>query len=159
MQRQAISKHFIEVVHVPSAQASITQPMEKWGGKVDTSFPLDEAATAAGWATTVAAFFDKRKSTNFAKGMRELPGVGSIKRTFTTIDYAPMEVESVTPGRKGSLSLLQRGKKRPVTFVEEFRKGEQVFGTVGRQNPRPFWFDEGRVQPAQPAQQQQDAHF
>ncbi len=142
MSRQVLTKNFVEILHLPGVSDKIQDLMKKWQGTADTSFPTDAAATEAGWEMVVAAFFDKRKSTNFFKVIQTMDGVGSIRKSSVDLVYEPMEVESVLPARGGGLSVVMKGRKRGVPFNLEYSKGTRKFGMVGKTNPRPFWFDE-----------------
>ncbi len=152
MQKQVLTKNFVEVLHLPGTTERIEELMKKWCGAADLTFPTDPATSEAGWVMTVAAFFDKRKSTNFCKAVQAMDGVGSIRKSCVDTSYDPMDVASFAPGRRGALSVLQKGKKRAVTFAPEFQKGTHRFGAVGKTNPRPFWFDEAAMQPAPPGE-------
>lgn len=144
-QRQVLTRNFVEVLHLPALSEQVRGLIEKWSGKEDTSFPPDAATAEAGWATTVAAFFDKRKSTSFYKAMQVLDGVGSIRKSSLDTVYEPLDAATVTHGRQGRLSVLPVGKRRPVTLTLQHTKGTQRFGVVGTKTPRPFWFDEAAV--------------
>ena len=137
MQKQTLSKNFIEVIHMPTLEEQINSMMSKYGGSADKTFPVDPRTTEAGWSTTVAAFFDKRKSISFMKAVQSLDGIGSIRKSMTETTYHPLDLESFVPGRNGSLRVMQRGKKRAVTFDPEYQKDSFRYGTVGKTNPRP----------------------
>ncbi|KAK9827041.1 hypothetical protein WJX74_004453 [Apatococcus lobatus] len=145
MQRQVLTKNYVEVLHLPALSERIQELIVKWSGVQDTSFPTDAATAEAGWAMTVAVFYDKRKSTSFYKGVQVLNGVGSIRKSSVDTVYEHLDAQSVTHGRQGKLSVLPHGKRRPVTLTLQHSKGTQRFGVVGNKTPRPFWFDEGAV--------------
>lgn len=146
MQKQTLSKNFVEVIHMPNLDEQIQALMTKYSGLLDKTFPIDPRTSEAGWGTTVAAFFDKRKSTNFMKAVQSLDGIGSIRKSMTETTYHPLDLESFVPGKNGALRVMQRGKKRAVTFEPEHQKGSFRYGLVGKTNPRPFWFDSAVLQ-------------
>lgn len=132
---------------MPALEGEVGGLMKKFGGSVDNSFPVDPRTIEAGWATTVAAFFDKRKSTNYMKAVQSLDGIGSIRKSMTEITYSPLDVESFVPGRNGVLKIMRKGTKRAVSFEPEFERGSLRFGLIGKTTPRPFWFDSAILQP------------
>lgn len=145
MQSQTLVKNFVEVMHEPARLDAVLELMRKSGGTADASIQQNPAAE--GWTTTIAVFFDRRKSTTFCKNVTQHEGVGSVRRSSEDVTYAPMSVEKVSSGRNGALSVLVVGKKRPLRFVIEHSKHTQRFGKVGKTNPRRFWYDEALVEP------------
>lgn len=145
MQARTLVKNFVEVVHQPAKAQQIKDLTAKWGGVAEASIQPQPDVEKAGWMTTVVTFFDRRKSTCFCKAVAQEEGIGSVRRSSQDVSYSYMPVQRVSTSRNGALSVLQKSKKRPVTFRLEHAKNSQRFGLVGKTNPRAFWYDENEI--------------
>lgn len=127
---------------MPALADEMKDLVKKYAGAIDVGFPVDPRAAEAGWSTTVAGFFVKRKATAFSKAVSIVEGVGSVAKKVRDTVYDPLDVETYTPGKNGSFRVIPRGKKRAMTFEPIHKQGLYWFGTIGKTSPRSFWFDE-----------------